>query len=317
MPDSRCQRGRELVPAVGVDPDEDRLQEEREPLDREPEPEHAAERGREVRPQQPHLEAQDRAGDHPDREQRQHDPAPALRERSVQRVAGPDPQPLDEHHHHRERDPEADQRDVDGERQRLHLASLQKVFLVHRGQSQREREHPGPDATSDAGVARSVAGGIVPLRSRLGRDDAQHRGDRQALRAADLRGRPREDRRVRTGDGGDQPAAPRSRRGAGGGACRPGRAADVRGRVPGPLGRAGDVRPGTGDRLRSVGPRRAGVSVASARGGRRRAVDDADGRRHIRKDGDPSSTRSRPNRSTQRGERVCAGTWTNIVRPPQ
>ena len=54
---------REPVPAVDVDPDEDRLEEEREALDREAEPEHAAERRGEVRPQQAHLEAEDRAGD--------------------------------------------------------------------------------------------------------------------------------------------------------------------------------------------------------------------------------------------------------------
>ena len=49
---------------------------------------------------------------------------------AVQRVAGAQVQPLDEQHHRRERDPEADQRDVHGERQRLHLARLGEVLLL-------------------------------------------------------------------------------------------------------------------------------------------------------------------------------------------
>ena len=107
MPLSEVRARRQPVPAVDVDPDEDRLEEEREALDREAEAEHAAERGGEVRPQQPHLEAEDRAGDHADGEQRDHHPRPAPRERAVQRVAGAQVQPLDEQHHRRERDPEA------------------------------------------------------------------------------------------------------------------------------------------------------------------------------------------------------------------
>ncbi len=47
-----------------------------------------------LRPQQPHLEAEDRAGDHADGEQRGHDPRPAPRERAVELVAGAQVQPL-------------------------------------------------------------------------------------------------------------------------------------------------------------------------------------------------------------------------------
>jgi hypothetical protein len=42
------------------------------------------------------------------------------------------PEPLDEEDQGRERDPEADERDVHGERERLHLPRLQQVVLVDR-----------------------------------------------------------------------------------------------------------------------------------------------------------------------------------------
>ena len=53
---------REAIPAVDVDADEDRFHEEGEAFDREAEPEDAAEGAGEVRPEQPHLEAEDRPG---------------------------------------------------------------------------------------------------------------------------------------------------------------------------------------------------------------------------------------------------------------
>jgi hypothetical protein len=39
-------------------------------------------------------------------------------------------EPLHEQHHRRERDPEADEWDVDAERERLHLAGLEQIGLV-------------------------------------------------------------------------------------------------------------------------------------------------------------------------------------------
>ncbi len=122
--------GRQAVPAVHVDPDEDRLQEEREPLDREPEAEHAPERRHEARPEQPELEAEDRSGDHTDREQRDEDPRPAPRERQVDGVAAAEPEPFGEKHHDGKGDREADERDVHDERERLHLARLERVVLI-------------------------------------------------------------------------------------------------------------------------------------------------------------------------------------------
>ena len=90
-------------------------------------PEHLAERRHELRPQQPELERQDRPGHDADREQDQRHLRPALGQRLVGRVAGPQVEALDEQEHRGERDPEADDRDVDGQRQRLHLARLEQV----------------------------------------------------------------------------------------------------------------------------------------------------------------------------------------------
>ena len=120
---------RQPVPAVDVDRDEDRLDEEREALDREGEAEDLAPTLHELRPQQAELEREDRAGDDADREEDQHHLRPALGERLVDRVAGPQVQPLHEEDDRRERDPEADQRDVDAERERLHLPGLEQVGL--------------------------------------------------------------------------------------------------------------------------------------------------------------------------------------------
>jgi hypothetical protein len=122
---------RKPVPAVHVDPDENRLEEKRKTLDREPEPENPAERGSEIGPEQTHLEAEDRPRDHADGEERHHDPRPTPRQRAIQRVAGAQPARFGEEHQHRERDAERDERDVHRKRERLHLPCLVKVLLMH------------------------------------------------------------------------------------------------------------------------------------------------------------------------------------------
>ena len=131
---------RQAVPAVDVDGDEDRLDEEREALQAEGEAEDVAEGGHELGPQQAELEGQDRAGHDPDGEQDDHRVRPALGECAVERVAGAKPESLEEQHHRREGDAEADQRDVDHERQRLHLTGLEQVLLIHRA-AERAVEH--------------------------------------------------------------------------------------------------------------------------------------------------------------------------------
>src|SRR5919201_2856207 len=76
--------GREPVPAVDVDADEDRLHEEGEALDREAETEDAAEAGREGGPQEAHLKAEDRPRYDPGRKQRRHHLRPAPRQRPIE-----------------------------------------------------------------------------------------------------------------------------------------------------------------------------------------------------------------------------------------
>jgi hypothetical protein len=121
---------REPVPAVGVDPDEDGLEEEGEALEREPEPEDVAEVLYPGRPQQPELEGQDGARDHPDREERQHDPRPAAGEHPVQVVPGPQVAPLGEQDEHGKGDAKGHQRNVHGQRKRLHLPRFEQVVLI-------------------------------------------------------------------------------------------------------------------------------------------------------------------------------------------
>src|SRR5204863_4489061 len=62
----------EPATAVGVDPDEDRFHEEGEAFNRKSETEDAPEAGGEARPQQAHLETEDRARYDPGREQGRH-----------------------------------------------------------------------------------------------------------------------------------------------------------------------------------------------------------------------------------------------------
>src|SRR3954469_739323 len=64
--------GREPAPAVDVDADEDRFEKERETFNRKAETEDAPEPGGEARPQEPHLETEDRPGHDPSREQSSH-----------------------------------------------------------------------------------------------------------------------------------------------------------------------------------------------------------------------------------------------------
>ena len=128
---------RQAIPAVDVDPDEDRLDEERDALDREAESEHVSERRHEVRPEHAQLEAEDRPGHDADGEQREHHLRPAPREHAIGLVAGAHVQPLREDDERRERDSEADERDVHDERQRLELARLEEVVLIGRSEGGR------------------------------------------------------------------------------------------------------------------------------------------------------------------------------------
>jgi len=122
---------REPVPAVGVNADEDGFEEEGEALEGEAQSEHVPEVLHPYRPQQPEFEGQDRAGDHAHGEQREHDPRPAPGERAVELVAGSQVPVFGDEYKNGERDAEAHQRDVHGERERLHLPRFEQVVLVH------------------------------------------------------------------------------------------------------------------------------------------------------------------------------------------
>src|SRR5207247_3966866 len=80
------------------------------------------------------LEAEDRPGDDADGEEREHHLRPAAGEQPVEGIARPQMKPLDEENERRERDPEADERNVRCEGQRLHLARLEQVLLVYRSE---------------------------------------------------------------------------------------------------------------------------------------------------------------------------------------
>ena len=127
MPGEEVRPARQPVPAVDVDGDEDRLEEERDALQAERDAVDLAEGGAEVGPQEPELERQDRAGDDADGEEGERHLRPALRERLEVRLARAQVEPVDEQDHRREGDPEAHDRDVHRERERLHPARLEGV----------------------------------------------------------------------------------------------------------------------------------------------------------------------------------------------
>jgi hypothetical protein len=125
------QARRQPVPAVGVDANEDGLDEKGEALQREPEAEDVAEVRHPLRPQRPELEGQDRAGDHAHREQREHDARPAPGQDAVEVIASAQVTVLGEQDQDGERDAEADEGDVNGQGERLHLARFEQVVLLY------------------------------------------------------------------------------------------------------------------------------------------------------------------------------------------
>ena len=80
--------GREAVPAVEVEPEEDGLDEEGKPFGRKGQPDDAAGVAHEAGPEQSQLEGEDRAGDGADGEEDGESFGPAAGEGDVDRVAG-------------------------------------------------------------------------------------------------------------------------------------------------------------------------------------------------------------------------------------
>ena len=120
-----CGARREPVPAVDVDRDEDRLQEEEDPLDRERDPEGVAESAREPRPQQPQLEREDRPADGADGDQHRDRLRPVAGETRGLLVVSLAASVLGDQHHRREGDAEAREHDVEPEGE-AHLAACRQ-----------------------------------------------------------------------------------------------------------------------------------------------------------------------------------------------
>ena len=155
-----------------------------------------------LRPEQAHLERQDRAGHHADREQRDQHPAPPPGQRQVHVAAGAQRRPLAEQDQHRERHPEADQRDVHGERERLHLPGLVEVVLVDRRQC-RDASHdrlpsdrpPHPPPGAGSGLGGGATGGRLthqkPVPAMTGQPPVRSRTAAATVTARPAPGPPR------------------------------------------------------------------------------------------------------------------------------
>ena len=119
--------GAEPVPAVDVDGDEDRLEEERARFDVEPQAEHVAELAHEAGPEEPELERQHRAGDRADGEGHRHDLRPATGQEQRDVVPLAHAAPVRDQCDGRERHAEWHQQDVKAQREGHHLACREQV----------------------------------------------------------------------------------------------------------------------------------------------------------------------------------------------
>src|SRR3954449_13479609 len=125
------------VPAVDVDRDEDRLEEEEQPLDREWDAEGCAEAAHQPGPQQAQLEREHGPGHRPDGEEDGGDLRPAAGQHERLLVALAQPAPVGDEHQERERDAERHQDDVEAQRERHLLARGQQLRGVARRCEQR------------------------------------------------------------------------------------------------------------------------------------------------------------------------------------
>ena len=155
---SQCATRREAIPAVEIEPEEDGLDEEGEPLRREGEPDDAAGVAHEDRPEESQLEGEDRAGDRTDGEEDGESFGPAADEGHVDRVTGSQPQPLGDEEEDGQTHAEHGEDDVEGEGGAHLGASGEKI-----GQSAlptrmlaRETPSPGSRWTKDTSLALPV-----------------------------------------------------------------------------------------------------------------------------------------------------------------
>jgi len=113
---------RQPLPAVQVDPGEDRLEEEEDPLEAERHAQHRAVGAHQPRPQQPHLERQHSPRDRSDGDQHAEDLRPSPRQQHRHLIGAAKTAELGHQNDGREGDPETGQNNVESERGR-HLST--------------------------------------------------------------------------------------------------------------------------------------------------------------------------------------------------
>ena len=128
--------GREPVPAVDIDGDEDRLEEEEDSLDREADSESVTEPAREPRPEQAELEGEDGARHRADGEEDRDSLRPVARQAKRLRVLLSMAVPLGDQHRGREGHTEAGEHDVEPEGEPHLRAGRQQI-----GGGIREQRH--------------------------------------------------------------------------------------------------------------------------------------------------------------------------------
>ncbi len=181
-PAEQVHLGRNAVPRVQVDAEEDGLDEERDALRRERHPDDLAVGAHHPRPQQPELEAEDRARHRAGREQHPDRFGPLAGEPGVVGVPGAYAPPFDDQHQGGHADAQAGEHDVPAERQR-HLQARRDEVRRGRGTGRREgqlqrrhRDLPPPPWRAGRGtrdlflqVRRSVGARTAPRAARRAR----------------------------------------------------------------------------------------------------------------------------------------------------
>ena len=162
--------GVQAIPAEDVDRDEDRLEKEREPLDRERQPEHVAEPPQQPRPQQTHLEREHRAGHGADGEGHAHHLRPAARQPEGRLVAVPETVRVRDQREQRQAEPEWHQQDVEPEREGHLAARGDEVARHHRGIGHARLHDLSPQSRRD--ITRSTCGSATSAQLRSTHDQS-------------------------------------------------------------------------------------------------------------------------------------------------
>lgn len=142
--------GRKAVPAVEVDADEDGLEEEGDALDRERQPDDVSEPAHELRPEDAHLEREDRPQHGTDGKEDGRRLGPLPRQSHVGGVARAVPAPLGQQRQARQADADTGQDDVAGERERHLGAGCDEIRGAYRAGEQQVHERDSLSSTNDS-----------------------------------------------------------------------------------------------------------------------------------------------------------------------